>query len=414
MSNALVALGGAFLAAGMLARLGRRVGLPTIPFFMAAGIITGPNTPGFVLIENPADLEVFAAVGLVMLLFHLGLEFSLDDLASGGTKLLAAGGVYLALNLGGGAALGVLLGWGTPEAFVLAGIVGISSSAIVTKLLIELQRLANRETGMILGITVVQDIFLAFYLALLQPIIGETEGPVEALIIFARSFGFLLLLFSIARFGARFVGRLVDADDNELLTVLFVGLAILVAGVSEELGVSVAIGALMIGLILAETAVAPRIEKLVLPLRDAFAAVFFFTFGLSIDPGEIAGVAGPVAIAVALSLVLNIAAGILAARIYGYGPKAASNTGLTLLGRGEFSLILAAVAAAAGLDPRIGPFVALYVLVLAIGGPLLATHSGVLAKRLPARLFPRWRPPEAVAASGPAPTPPAPGPPGGG
>jgi monovalent cation:H+ antiporter-2, CPA2 family len=91
LPNALVALGGAFLAAGLLARLGRRIGLPTIPFFMAAGILTGPNTPGLVLIENPADLEIIAAIGLIMLLFHLGLEFSLDDLTSGGPRLLAVG-----------------------------------------------------------------------------------------------------------------------------------------------------------------------------------------------------------------------------------------------------------------------------------------------------------------------------------
>jgi len=84
MGDALIALGGAFLAAGLFARLGSRVGLPTIPFFMAAGILFGPNTPGIILVENPADLELFAAVGLIMLLFHLGLEFSLRDLIDGG------------------------------------------------------------------------------------------------------------------------------------------------------------------------------------------------------------------------------------------------------------------------------------------------------------------------------------------
>src|SRR5919108_5041686 len=102
MPNELIALGGAFLAAGILGRLGRRVGLPTIPFFMAAGIITGPHTPGLVLVDDPTDLEVFATVGLVMLLLHLGLEFSLKDLAAGGRRLIIAGGVHLAINVGGG------------------------------------------------------------------------------------------------------------------------------------------------------------------------------------------------------------------------------------------------------------------------------------------------------------------------
>jgi monovalent cation:H+ antiporter-2, CPA2 family len=112
MENALVALGGAFLAAGLLARAGRRIGLPTIPLFMAAGIIFGPNTPGISLVDHPEDLELLAALGLVLLLFHLGLEFSLDDLASGGKPLAIAGATYLALNLAGGLALGFAIGWG--------------------------------------------------------------------------------------------------------------------------------------------------------------------------------------------------------------------------------------------------------------------------------------------------------------
>jgi monovalent cation:H+ antiporter-2, CPA2 family len=383
VANALVALGGAFLAAGLFGRLGRGIGLPTIPFFMAAGISMGPHTPGLVLVDNPAELEVIAAIGLILLLFHLGLEFSLRDLARGGRRLVFAGGVYIGLNVGAGLALGFSLGWGTSEAFVLAGAVGISSSAITTKLLIELQRLANKETRMILGIIVVEDIFLAFYLAALQPILGGAEGAWEAIFVFARAFAFLVALFVVARFGARFVGKLVASDDDELLTVLFIGLAIIVAGLAEEVGVSEAIGAFMVGIILAETKAAPRIERLVLPLRDAFAAVFFFAFGLTIDPGDIASVAGPVAVAVLLTFGMNLLAGGIGARMHDFGVRQATNVAFSLVGRGEFSLILATLAVAAGLDERIGPFVALYVLILAVVGPLLTSRSEWLLRLLP-------------------------------
>ena len=205
LADALVALGGAFLAAGLLARLGKRVRLPTIPFFMAAGILVGPNTPGLVLFRDPADLEVFAAVGLILLLFHLGLEFSVERLLGGGAKLAGAGAIYLALNFGGGFAFGTALGWGTAEALILAGAMGISSSAIVTKLLVELRRVGNRETPMILGIIVVEDVFLALYLAALQPLLGGAAGAADAAHRGRHRLRVPLALFLVARYAL--VGR---------------------------------------------------------------------------------------------------------------------------------------------------------------------------------------------------------------
>jgi CPA2 family monovalent cation:H+ antiporter-2 len=244
---------------------------------------------------------------------------------------------------------------------------------------------------MILGIVVVEDLFLAFYLALLQPVLGEADGMADAAGQFAVALAFLLALGALARWGAALVGRLVDTPDDELLTVLFVGVAVLSAGVAEELGVSDAIGAFMAGLVLAESPVVHRLERLVLPLRDAFAALFFFAFGLTIDPGDAGEVIVPVSVAVVLTMVLNVIAGVLAARLQGFGRVAAANIALTILGRGEFSLILATLAAAAGLDARIGSFVALYVLVLAVLGPLLAARSSDLARLLPSVFFPTPR-----------------------
>jgi CPA2 family monovalent cation:H+ antiporter-2 len=388
MENALVALGGAFLAACLLARAGRRFGLPTIPLFMLAGIIFGPNTPGLSLVDHPEDLELLAALGLVLLLFHLGLEFSIDDLIGGGRTLLIAGATYLGLNLGGGLVFGFALGWGTREALVLAGAIGISSSAIVTKLLVELRRLANPETRLILGIVVVEDLFLALYLAALQPVLSGSSGG-EAVRDAAVAFAFVLALIAVSRWGAQIVGRLIESTDDELLTIGFLGFAILTAGVAEELGVSDAIGAFLAGTIIAATRVHHRVERLVLPLRDAFAAIFFFAFGLTLDPSEAADVAVPVAIAVVMSLVLNTIAGVVAARLNGQGSQAAARIALTVLARGEFSLILASLAVSAGLDPRIGPFVGEYVFVLALASPVLAAKPDWLARFLQAsRLVP--------------------------
>lgn len=146
-ADTLLAMGGAFVAAAFFARLGRRIGLPTIPLFILAGILLGPNTPGFVLLEDPRDLEMLSALGLVMLLFYLGLEFHMDDLRTGGRKMAIAGTSYVALNFGAGLVFGFALGWDTSEALLLAGVLGFSSSAIVTKVLVDMGRMANPETS---------------------------------------------------------------------------------------------------------------------------------------------------------------------------------------------------------------------------------------------------------------------------
>ncbi|MDG9728037.1 cation:proton antiporter [Streptomyces sp. DH41] len=389
-ADTLLAMGGAFLAAAFLARLGGRIGLPTIPLFMLAGILLGPHTPGFVLVEDAHDFEMLSALGLVLLLFYLGLEFHLDDLKAGGKRLLTAGGVYLLLNVGAGLAFGFVLGWGVREALVLAGVLGISSSAIVTKILIDLGRIGRPETRLILGVIVVEDIFLALYLAALQPIISGAHGAWDIALQAGKAFGFLLVLAAAARYGTRLVGRLIATRDNELLVISFLGAAVLVAGVSEVLGVADAIGAFMVGLILAGTPSGPRIRELVHPLRDAFAAIFFFAFGLAIDPGDIASVAGPVAAAAALTVVMNVIAGLCVARVYRYGSEQAAEIATTLVARGEFALILAAMAAGAGLDGRLAPFIAGYVLVLAVLGPIVAGQAHVLggALRAAGKLLP--------------------------
>ncbi len=217
--------------------------------------------------------------------------------------------------------------------------------------------------------------------------LSGSEGAARVALDIGLAFAFLLALFALARFGGRAVAALIGSDDDELLTLGFVGLALLVAGASGELGVSDAIGALMIGLVVSQTRLRERVERLVLPLRDTFAAVFFVAFGLSIDVGALGDVVVPVVLAVLRTLVLNVTAGLITARLYRLNQRSAANIGLSVLGRGGFSLILASLGVAAGLDARLGPFVALYVLVLAVVSPLLASRSELLARRIPDRLL---------------------------
>lgn len=389
MENEALVIGAALVLAASFARAGRAAGLPTIPFFIVAGILAGPNTPGPTLLHDPDQLRPLAMLGLVLLLFHLGIHFSLEDLASGGRRLLWAGGAYIGLNFGAGLAFGWWLGWGIAETFVIAGMIGTSSTAIVTKLLIDLRRLGNRETPMILGIIVVEDVFLAFYLALLQPILGSPEGPVEILSQTGVAFAVLTGLFALARWGGRLVRPLVEARDTELTTIALVGFGVLVAGSAHALGASDAVGALLAGMVIAGTGLGARLEHLVVPLRDTFAAIFFFWFGLTIAPSGLGEVAVPVLVAVLVTFAFNVVAGIVAARLFAYGPREAANAALMLVSRGEFELILASLAVAAGLDRRVAPFAAAYVLVLSILSPLGSARAGWLARLLPDRLFAR-------------------------
>ncbi|MCU1569656.1 MAG: cation:proton antiporter [Naasia sp.] len=371
----LIVLGILLVAAHALGRLGRRIGLPAIPIYMFVGLLASPGTKWIPLEFDNANIELIAVFGLILLLFNLGLEFDQDAFLGNAGRLLLSGGTYILVNLAVGFGYGFLLGWGTQEALVIAGMTATSSSAIVTKLLIELGRLANPETPMILGVTVVEDIFIAVYLAVVSVVLsGETEpGPIVLKLVVA--FTFLLVMFAIARWGGRVVTRLFRVRDAELFTIAFVGLAVLFGGIGDVLGVTDAIGAFLIGLVLGASRHRNRIEQVAVPLRDVFGAFFFLNFGLSLDPGQFPGVLLPVLGAVLMTIVLNIIAGQLVARFNGLDVRAGINTTAILQNRGEFALILATLSLAAGLDQRIAAFAGLYVLIMAVIGPILAANS---------------------------------------
>lgn len=375
LGEELLVLGILFILAYIFGRLGKLIGLPAIPIYMIVGLLASPNFDWFPLSFDPGYVELVAVFGLILLLFNLGLEFDQDEFFSNAGKLLISGGSYILVNMGVGLAFGFMVGWGSREALVIAGMTATSSSAIVTKLLIELKRLPNRESPMILGVTVVEDIFIAIYLAIVSVVLsGETEvWPVVGKL--GVAFLFLVVMFSAARWGGRLVSRLFRTKDDELFTILFFGLAVAFGGIGELLGVTDAIGAFLIGLVLGATKYRARIEQLSLPMRDVFGAFFFLNFGLGLDPTLFGGVVWPVAGAVGMTVVLNVVAGQFVAWLNGLGPQAGINTAFILHNRGEFALILATLAMGAGLDARIVPFAGLYVLVMSIIGPVLAARS---------------------------------------
>ena len=383
----LITLGILLVVAYILGRLGKLIGLPSIPIYMIVGVLASPNSDFFPLDFQSADIELIAVFGLILLLFSLGLEFDQEDFFGNAKTLLISGGSWVLINMGAGFLFGTLVGWGPREALVIAGMTGTSSSAIITKLLIELRRLANKETPMILGVTVVGDIFIAVYLSIVSVVLsGKTEvWPIVLQLSIA--FLFLVVMFTVARWGGRVVSRLIRTKDDELFTILFFGLVVLFAGVGEIIGVTDAIGAFLIGVVLGASTYRNRIERVAVPLRDIFAAFFFLNFGLALNVAEFGSVLEVVLIAVVMTFLLSLVSGALLARLHRMGPREALNTAAIFVNRGEFTLILATLSVSAGLDPRLQPFAGLYVLVMAILGPLFASNSeklgGLLRRRVP-------------------------------
>jgi monovalent cation:H+ antiporter-2, CPA2 family len=371
----LLVLGVLFVIAYILGRLGKLIGLPSIPIYMLVGLAASPHTHILPVDFEPANVELVAIFGLIFLLFNLGLEFDQDEFFGNARGLLLSGGTRLIINFGIGIGFGFLVGWGPREALIIAGMTATSSSAIVTKLLIELRRLANPETPVILGIAVVEDVFIAFYLAIVAVVIGAETNIWKIALQLGVSFAFLVGMFALARWGGKHVSRVLGARDDELFTVLFFGLAVAFGGIGDLLGVSNAIGAFLIGLVLGATRFRSRIESFALPLRDVFGAFFFLNFGLALNPSSFGAVLMPVGGAVLMTLIVNAGGGWLIAWINRLPARYGLGIGLILQNRGEFALILATLATAAGLDPRLTPFAGLYVLVMSIVGPVLTVNS---------------------------------------
>lgn len=364
-----------------------------VPFYILVGMVVGPHAPDIGLfdlrfIQSAPLIEFMGRVGVLFLLFYLGLEFSVGRLIKAGRSIAVGGTIYIVINF----TLGLLFGWvaGFPlkEILIIAGITTISSSAIVAKVLVDLKRTANRETEMILGIIMFEDIFLAVYISIVSGLVlsGATSlmGVLSSALI---ALGYMLLLIIVGRKLVPFLNRALNIKSNEVFMITVFAALFLIAGFSETIHVAEAIGALLVGLILAETQHMKRIEHMILPFRDFFGAMFFFSFGLTIDPLSLGGAVWLSIGAVIVTIIGNVAAGMLAGKSAGLNAKASTNIGLTIVSRGEFSIIMANLGKAGALMEILQPFAALYVLILAILGPLLTKESkkiyGLLSKIVP-------------------------------
>jgi len=344
-------------------------------------MVVGPHAPtigifDLTFIESSEIIGFLGRIGVLFLLFYLGLEFSVTKMIQSGRNLVFSGTVYVLLNFSLGLAYGLIVDFPLYEALIVAGMVAASSTAIVAKVLVDLRRTGNPESELILGMIVFDDIFLAVFLSIMSGLLfGGATSALGILLTVSISIGYMLLFFIIGRLGPRILNKLLNIASNEVFIIVVFAMLFFISGFSETLHVAEAIGALLLGLALSETEHSKRIEQLVIPFRDFFGAVFFFSFGLSIDPLTLLD-AGWLAVgAVILTIGGNIVSGMIAGRKAGLSHKASMNVGLTIMARGEFSIIVVNLGIAAGLMPMLKPFSAMYVLILAILGPFLAKES---------------------------------------
>jgi CPA2 family monovalent cation:H+ antiporter-2 len=362
-------LGGVLLGLGVLGALALRAGISPIPLYLIAGLAFGQG--GFVPLATSAEfIQIGAELGVILLLLTLGLEYNADELVTSLKGNARAGLVDLVLNAAPGAICALLLGWGPVAAVAMAGVTYATSSGITAKVLSDLGWIGNRETPVVLSLLVFEDLTMALYLPVLTALLAGVSLAAGAVSVAIALTTVTVVLVVALKFG-RYIEAFVSSPSSEVLLLKVVGLAMLVAGIAQQLQVSAAVGAFLVGIALSGE-LAHEAQALLSPLRDLFAAVFFVFFGLSTDPAKILPVAGLAILLAVVGMATKLATGFYAAHRAGIGRSGRARAGIALIPRGEFNIVIAGLAVTAGAHPDLGPLAAGYVLILAAFGPLAA------------------------------------------
>ena len=390
-SLAFVEIGAVALALALLSRVASHWGVTAIPFYLLAGLAVGRG--GIAPLDVSQEFIALAGeIGVLLLLLALGLEYSADELRAGLRAGAVPGVVDGVTNFLPGLVAGWLLGWDTTTAILLGGVCWVSSSGVVAKVVTDLGRLGNRETPAILNLLVIEDLAMAAYLPVVGAFLAGSDAAATARTLVIALAAAVAILTLALRWGEALSRTLTGTSDETLLLSVF-GLTLLVAGLAEQVQVSAAIGAFLVGLAVSGP-VQHRVGALISPLRDLFAATFFLFFSFQIRPGDLVGSLFPATLLAAVTAVTKIATGWYAAGRNGVRPPGRMRAGTALIARGEFSIVIASLGATAAYGADLGALAAAYVLVTAVSGPLLTKYSDRL---LPARLR---RPPAPVNVGG--------------
>ncbi|MFT5203383.1 MAG: CPA2 family monovalent cation:H+ antiporter-2 [Candidatus Aldehydirespiratoraceae bacterium] len=371
-ATAFVEVGAVVFGLGLLSRLAGRIGITAVPLYLIAGLAFGDG--GIAEVDVTEDFVALAAeIGVLLLLFTLGLEYSNEELRSGLRTGIPPGLADMTLNAGAGFGVGMLLGWDPLAAVLLGGVCWVSSSGVISKVLDDLGRLGNRETPAVLNLLVIEDLAMAIYLPVVAAlIVGGTLS--ETFLSVGVALGVVATILVIAlRYGSRLSKGLGSGSNESVLLGVF-GVVLLVAGLAQLFDVSGAIGAFLVGLALSGRA-EERALELMSPLRDLFAATFFVSFSFQINPADLVDVAGWAILLAVTTALTKTATGWYAAQRRGIGAKGRLRAGTALIARGEFSIVIAALGADLADGPELGALAAGYVLITAVLGPVMTRFS---------------------------------------
>jgi K+:H+ antiporter subunit KhtU len=370
---------------GALGLVASRFGLSAIPAYLLAGIILGPNDPDFIRLVQPSEVTDFVAeVGLIFLLFFLGLEFSVDRLVRSGRHVGLGGAADFFVNAGLGLLVGLAAFGLSFAAVVVAACIYVSSSAIAVKALTDFRRLADDETDLVLAILVFEDVVIAAVLGFVATGGGELSTTAG---VTTKALAFVAVSLAASKWLGAHIGRVLDRLELEFFLLAVFGFVVGMSAVAIELDMSEAIGALMAGVVLSESGVREEIEQRFFAVRDVFAALFFFAFALTIDVGAIGEVGWIVLAALVVTVLGKLATGMIAGRLGRFTSRQGLNAGAALVAHGEFTIIIAQLAAgnaALALSDQedIAAFAGLYVLVTATAGVVLMKESKRMGRAL--------------------------------
>ncbi|PJJ53537.1 CPA2 family monovalent cation:H+ antiporter-2 [Mumia flava] len=366
----LLELGVVLVVLSVLGALARRFALSPVPLYLLAGLAVGEG--GVAELPEAAEfVETGATIGMVLLLLVLGLEFTISEFSASLRRHLPSAWVDLVLNAAPGALAGWMLGLDASGVLALAGVTYISSSGIVARLLTDLRRLGNRETPAVLSVLVLEDFAMAGFLPLLAVVAAGGDWA-QAVLGVVLAVGAVVLALVLSNRWGHQLGRVLTHPDDEPLLLRVLGVTLVVAALAEAVHVSAAVGAFLVGLALSGEA-AQRAREVLSPLRDLFAAIFFIAVGFFVEPESLVPLLGPALALAAVSVVTKVASGWYAAGREGAARRGRVRAGTALVAHGEFSLVIVGLVGLS--DGRLGAFVAAYVLILAIAGPLLTRYA---------------------------------------